>query len=253
MPLSTLSASFAGTPARDLLAAAVREERAPEGRELRGLLAFKQPDAPGLVGELAAASDEEHERLTGKGLTLSLKEVWISDIHESIFGGTGEVYVLTSVIDGTGSEPQFQTKEFTGVSWGERLHLGDGGMLVGSVADPRWFFDFHMLIMESDSGARDLGKAIAEVRESSGLNDAIKLAGGLAKFDPTGITTITTAVGLFLSMLSATLRRNGDDVIATVHDFYLAAQGFGVGRHPAAETEKWGGARLAYQIDVTDM
>jgi hypothetical protein len=66
-------------------------------------------------------------------------------------------------------------------------------MLVGNVPDPRWFFDFHMLIMESDSDLRDLGEIVAKVRKSSGLDDAIKLAGGLARFDPTGITAITTA------------------------------------------------------------
>jgi hypothetical protein len=114
------------------LESAVGEQHAADGGELKGLFALRQPDAPALLDELAAASDEEHERLSGNGLTLSLKEVWISDISESIFGGTGEVYVLTSILDGTGSEPQFQTKEFTGVSWGERLHLGQGACSSGT-------------------------------------------------------------------------------------------------------------------------
>ena len=57
--------------------------------------------------------------------------------------------------------------------------------------------------------------------QTPALNDAIELAGKLAMFDPTGISQITTAVDIFLSGLSAALKANGDDHIATIHDFIL--------------------------------
>lgn len=249
---------FKGVPARRLLAAAAREQRAKEqGAEVRGMLTLAGPHVLGgadsLLDELSSVSEEQNAKVSGKGLTLSIKEIWIDDIHEGWFSGKGEVYIVTSMLAGSSEQPDFKTKDFQDIAWGDRLPLGEGGMLVGLIKDPAWFVDFHLLVMESDSDLRELGKTIAAVRADSGLNDAIELAGKLAMFDPTGISQITTAVDIFLSGLSAALKANGDDHIATIHDFYLAAQGWGIGRHPPEGTTKWQDAKAAYQIDLEDI
>jgi hypothetical protein len=252
MPLtdSPQVSEFASLPADRLLAAAVRGER--ETLELGD-------DAPvqaeELVAELEAASrqiDRGLER-NGKGLTVSVKEVRIFDEHEGWLRRKGEVYVLTAVIDGSGEQPTFTTKVFPEVRSGDLLSLDEGGMLVGLVKSPTWFVDFHLLIMESDSDIRELGETIAELQSSSGLSDAIKLIGEVGRFDPTGISQVTTAASLLLSGVAAAMRRNGDDHIGTVHNFYLAPQGYGEGRHPAQGRRRWGDAEVAYQIDVTDV
>lgn len=240
--------TLAKVPADRLLAAAIREEP--------GMLALDETatdSASSLRGQLETATEEAKAELGGKGLTLSVEEVVISHDHDPLFRGKGEVYIITSLLDGSGAQPDLQTKEFRGIGSGDRLPLGEGGMLVGSVRDPSWFVDFHMLIMESDEGSKDLAETISEVRKSSGLEDALKLAGALGAFDPTGISHIKTAVGLFLGALEGALKRDGDDHIATIHDFYLACQNWGIGRHPSDGLRQWSDAKVAYEIQVTDI
>jgi hypothetical protein len=212
-----------------------------------------QPDE--LVAQLEATSREIDGTLErkGQGLTVSVQEVCILDEHEGLFDRSGEVYLLTAVIDGSGEQPTFTTKMFPEVRSRDLLSLDEGGMLVGLVRNPTWFVDFHVLVMESDSDIRELGKTITELKESSGLTDAIKLVGELGRFDPTGISQVTTAASLLLSGVAATMKRNGDDHIGTIHNFYLAAQGYGHGRHPATGRRRWGHAEVAYRIDVTDL
>jgi hypothetical protein len=128
-------------------------------------------------------------------------------------------------------------------------------MLVGALKNPRWFIDLHAIIAESDSDVRALGQAIEAARKASGLAKAVKTIGGLTSFDPTAITKLLGVVDVFLSMLSTTLAKNGDDHIATIHDFYLKHQGFGAGRHPrdAKKLARFQDAELAYQIDVVEL
>jgi hypothetical protein len=252
MPLtdSPPVSDFASVPGERLLTAAMRGDH--DSLEL-GEDAPVQPEE--LVAELEAASREIDRGLerNGQGLTVSVKEVRILDEHEGWFGRKGEVYVLTAVIDGSGEQPTFTTKVFPEVPSGGLLSLDEGGMLVGLVANPRWFVDFHILVMESDSDIRELGETLTELKESSGLSDAIKLIGEVGRFDPTGISQVTTAASLLLSGVAAAMKRNGDDHIGTIHNFYLAAQGYGEGRHPAQGRRRWGDAEVAYQIDVTDV
>jgi hypothetical protein len=241
---------FAAVPGERLLAAAMRSGR--DSLEL-GVEAPVQADQ--LVTELEAVSRDVDGGLetNGQGLTVSVKEVRVLDEHEGWFQRKGEVYVLTAVIDGSGEQPTFTTKMFSEVRSGDLLSLDEGGMLVGLVSNPRWFVDFHLMVMESDSDIRELGKTITELKDSSGLSDAIKLIGQVGRFDPTGITQVTTAASLVLAGVGAAMKRNGDDHIGTIHNFYLAAQGYGEGRHPAQGPKQWGDAEVSYQIDVTDV
>lgn len=205
---------------------------------------------PEVVREAEQSVDEAGD----VGLTLSFKELVALDDGDFDFwpfSETGEIYVVTSILDGSGREPEFKTKLFERIDEGDRLPLGDGGMLVGTIENPRWFIDVHMLVMESDGDVRQVGEAIEEARKKSGLGAALPAIGALSGFDPTSVSRIVGAVDAFLGILSGILRENGDDHIATIHDFYLKSQAFGAGRHPARGTRQFQSVRAAYQIDVS--
>jgi hypothetical protein len=237
---------------RRLLAALVKEQRPRPEAALRGGAA--RAPATGVMERVHAAGAKV-DALGNVGLTVSFKQVQILDAQAGGFDwGRGEVYVVTSVLDGSGKQPDFKTQMFEGIHDRDFLPLGDGGMLVGLIQNPRWFVDLHMLIMESDEDIRSIGEAIEQARKDSKLSEAAKAVGALAAFDPTKITLVVNAVDAFLAILAGILSANGDDHIATVHDFYLKHQAFGAGPHPRA-----GGlgtfqlAKVAYSIDLAKL
>mgnify|MGYP001615102572 CR=1 FL=1 len=76
------------------------------------------------------------KRATCRGLTASFKKIEILNDNDSFLtGGTGEIYVVTSSLDGTGEMSEFKTQIFEGINDGDGLPLGDGGMLVCFLRD----------------------------------------------------------------------------------------------------------------------
>lgn len=183
------------------------------------------------------------------GLTVSVKNMKVRQVPEPSIMGTGEVYVIGSVLDASGEQPNFRTKLFEGMNAGNILPLGPGGLLVGLIRNPRWFVDFHCIVMESDEDIRSIGRAIEQARVESGLKEIISAIGALTTFDPTMITKVITTVDVFIALLQRILISNGDDHIATIHDFYLKSQGFGVGEKFVATR----GADITYRFDVTEI
>lgn len=225
----------------------------------RVLRARATPTQAAAVGAAPSASlvtlireaDQAIDASGDLGLTVSFEQVKILDAQAGGFDwGRGEVYIATSILDGSGAQPDFKTQLFEGIHDGDSLPLGDGGILVGLLKNPRWFVDLHMVIMESDSDIRALGQAIDTARKQSGLADLVSAAAALAAFDPTMITKVVTAVDAFLVVLGGILAANGDDHIATVHDFYLKHQAFGAGRHPKDGLLRFQDAEVAYKIDL---
>lgn len=254
---------LAEVPARRLLASminpALRRRAKPKPEAVKVLDSFApeaklESAAPQGISDLIRAADEGMDQAGDLGLTVSFKDVLIRDAEaEGLDWGRGEVYVITSILDGSGKQPEFKTQHFEGIRNGDRLPLGGGGMLVGMLKNPRWFVDVHMLVMESDDDIRSIGKAIETARKDSGLKDLVTTVGGLAAFDPTMVTKVTSAVDIFMGILSGILSSNGDDHIATVHDFYLKTQGFGSGRHPQSGRMNFQNVDVAYQIDLTQL
>jgi len=191
------------------------------------------------------------------GLTVALREVQVNRIAEGIRGKLtgegGEIYVLTTALDGSGRPFEYQTQFFPGIKRGAKLPLGEGGLLVTYLTNPRWFIDLHMLVMESDSDARHVGDLIAAARAEAKLDDALAFLGTLGAFDPAGIAQVVKGVDIFLTALTYLLRKNGDDHIATLHDFYLKHQAFGQGRHPATGVSTFQGVAVAYQMDLVSL
>ena len=245
---------LAEVPARRLLAAMMNPKLADRARSKAPPTRAGGANEPPTIGELLRAADASMNAAGDVGLTLAFEKVKVLDAQAGGFDwGRGEIYVITSILDGSGEQPDFKTRSFEGIHDGDPLPLGDGGMLVGMMKNPRWFVDMHMVVMESDSDIREIGTSIEQARKESGLSNAIKAVGAVAAFDPTMISKVVTVVDTFLVILSGILKANGDDHVATVHDFYLRHQGFGAGRHPRSGVQGFQDVEAAYKIDLTTL
>jgi hypothetical protein len=203
------------------------------------------------------AANEEMDRAGDVGLTVSCSEVKLLKHAEGVwgewFGASGEFYILTTAIDGSGRPFDYKTQFFQGIRRNDQLPLGSGGMLVTYMTKPKWFIDLHMLVMESDSDLRDLGRSMEEAKKEARLDSILQAAGSAAAFDPALISQVVSGVDLFLNALTYFLKANGDDHVATVHDFYLKHQAFGKGRHPERDRKRFQGVEVAYIIELTEL
>ncbi len=211
------------------------------------------PANAALVRAVDAAADDM-ERAGPVGLTISLSELILLRQTEGLlgrlFGAAAELYVLTAALDGSGRMVEYRTRSFPGIHAGDRLPLGDGGMVVACMTEPRWFVDFHVVVMESDGDLRALGAAVDAARRETGLAGALDRAASSPRFDGALVASVMDAVDAFLDLLTRLLRANGDDHVATIHDFYLQHQAFGKGRHPASGTRRFQGVDAAYAMDL---
>jgi len=200
---------------------------------------------------------DELDRAGAIGLTVSFEEIRTATSSEGLFGKLlgkkGNFYVVATVLDGSGKPFEYKTQFFQGIARGARFPLGDGGMLVSYMQNPRWFIDIHMLVMESDSEFRQLGAAVDDARKEVKLDDVLASVAVLRTFDPTGVTRIVKAVDMFAAALAYLLKKNGDDHVATIHDFYLKPQAFGKGRHPVAGRKIFQKVEVAYKIELTQL
>lgn len=203
------------------------------------------------------AAKVEMDRAGPVGLTVTFKQIKLNTSSEGllgkVFGKRGNFYIVTTVLDGSGKPVDYQTQLFEGIARGDKLPLGEGGLLVSTRTDPRWFIDLHMLVMESDSDQRQLGAAIDAARKEARLDDVVSKVGARVPFDFSGVTDVTKAVDVFAAALAYLLKQNGDDHVATVHDFYLKPQAFGQGRHPPRGLKTFQKVDVAYQIDLTKL
>ena len=198
---------------------------------------------------------EEADRIGDIGLTVRFEKIKLLTTSEWLewLGNTGEFYVITSILDGSSKVSEYTTQYFQGIKRDEFLPLGTGGMLVGFIKNPRWFIDVHMLIMESDSDIRNYGKYIEEAKKESGLDEILETIGKAVAFDPTRISQVISGVNVFLNVLAGILKSNGDDHVATIHDFYLKHQKFGEGRHPRDGLKRFQNVEVAYWIELTKL
>lgn len=209
------------------------------------------------VDPAITAANEEMDRSGPVGLTVTFKQIKLNTSSEGLlgklFGRRGTIYVVTTALDGSGKPFDYKTQFFEGIARGDKLPLGEGGMLVAYRTDPRWFIDLHMLVMESDSDQRQVGAAIDAARREVKLDDVVADVSKTFSADFSGVTDVIKAVDMFAAALAYLLKQNGDDHVATVHDFYLKPQAFGQGRHPPRGLKAFQKVEVAYQIDLTKL
>jgi len=204
------------------------------------------------------SSIDEMDQVGDIGLTVKFNKIKTLITSEGKipewFGATGEFYIITTALDGSGNNFEFKTKYFQGIERGDFFPLGDGGMLISYLKNPKWFIDIHMIIMESDSDYRKIGESIEKAKKESKLDELVKFIGSLSAFDPTGVSKVITGIDLFTDVLAYFLKENGDDYVATIHDFYLKHQAFGIGTHPNdGSLKKYQNVEASYSIDLTKL
>jgi len=203
---------------------------------------------------LINGANKEIDQMGEVGLTVkfdALKTLVTSEGLSEWFGESGEFYIITTAMDGSGRPLEYQTQYFQGIKRDDHFPLGDGGMLVSVMRNPRWFVDLHMIIMESDSDMRNIGRYINEAKSAAQMDEIMDMMANISTFDPTMISRYICGINLFLTALSGILTENGDDHIATIHDFYLKHQQFGAGRHPDVGLKNFQNVEAAYTIDLS--
>lgn len=204
-----------------------------------------------------SSAEQEIDGSGDIGLTIKFDEIKPLKTGEGRiaewFGAKGEFYVITTVLDGSGTNFEYKTKYFQGIKRGELFPLGSGGMLISYLKNPKWFIDIHMIIMESDSDYRKIGENIEKAKKESKLGEAMNFIGSLSTLDPTAISKVVSGVDIFTDVLAYFMKENGDDHIATIHDFYLKHQAFGYGRHPETGRKKFQDVETAYTIELTSL
>ncbi|HEX9581037.1 MAG TPA: hypothetical protein VF970_08015 [Gemmatimonadales bacterium] len=208
----------------------------------------------GLRSRLEAARGEMQalRRRGTLGLTVALSEVTVLDVHEGLLAGkAGEIYLVSWILSGNGRAAEFRSHRFPSVRAGDRLPLGEGGMLLGFLDDPRWFVDLHALIMESDADLRTVADTLDRAKRETGWTDMLQTLAALDKFEPARLMDAANLIGRFADLAVGLLKQNGSDHVATIHDFYLEQQGFGAGRHPAEGLAKFQDVEAAYAIELS--
>jgi hypothetical protein len=173
--------------------------------------------------------------------------------------GSGGVYVVSSVVDGLGTEPiTFTGKAYRGIRDGDLLPLGPTN-------DPRAVFNvylrekplpralsFCLLVVRSDQELRDVGAAVSQVM----ADDRYKK---LAEIATTAVSAAAPAYGTLLQsaqeaigLIGGYLKVKPDDQLGYYQANYTNSfDDLGVGRHPPdARTFQVDKIRLGYQIDA---
>jgi hypothetical protein len=170
------------------------------------------------------------------------------------------VIVVSSVVDGLGSEPiTFQGKPHLGIKDGDLLPLGPAN-------DPTAVFTvyyregqlprtlaFSLLVIRSNRGIRDIGSAISgaiadlRYKELSGL-----VTTAVTAAVPVYGTLLQVAQGS-IGLIADYLKAKPDDQLGYYQVSYTNRfDDLGVGRHPAsARTFAVGKIMLAYQLDAS--
>jgi hypothetical protein len=231
-----------GTEALDLLRA--MDGGAGSDQELRD---------PDLLGRFEGARGEmlALKRRGTMALTVSLSQVAVRDTHEGRPAGTGEIYLVSWVLSGNGRAAEFRSHRFPGIKAGDPLPLGEGGLLLGCLDDPRWFLDLHVLVLESDADLRIMADILDRAKKETGWTDLLQRLAALDKFDPAQLLGAANVINRFADLAIGMLKQNGSHHVATIHGCYLEQQGFGAGRHPVEGTGRFQDVDAAYGIELS--
>jgi hypothetical protein len=229
-------------PARDLLDALGRRLDPEQG-----------PDK-GLLDKLTGARNEIQalRRRGTLGLTVALTDVTMLDAQPGpILGKAGEIYLVSWILTGNGRTAEFRSHRFPGVRKGEKLPLGESGMLLGYLTDPRWFADMHALVIESDADLRSIAEAVDRAKEEAGWAGMVQTLAAVEKFEAWVVARAVDVAGRLADLAVELLQKNGADHVATIHDFYLEHQAFGTGRHPGVGLARFQNVEAAYTFELS--
>lgn len=184
----------------------------------------------------------------------------MAGLHGWLGSSSNGVIVVSSVVDGLGSEPiTFQGKPYLGIKDGDLLPLGPAN-------DPSAVFTvyyregqlprtlaFSLLVIRSNQGFRDIGSAISDAM----ADDRYKELSGIVT------TAVSAAVPVYgtllqvaqesIGLIASYLKAKPDDQLGYYQANYTNRfDNLGVGRHPAdTRTFPVDKIMLAYQLDAS--
>jgi hypothetical protein len=166
---------------------------------------------------------------------IRLKQVRILNIHEPIFDKTGEIYLVTSVADGSEEKPlSIKIETFSGIKRGDTLDIAEEGVSIYQSPSgklPR-YLDIRLQIVESDKELRDAAEIEKAISEQQGFKDIQKLLTTLATAANPMLSTFIDLAGGVIPLIGKLLEMNKDDQIcyyaATFTDKF---DNLGVGLH----------------------
>ncbi|MEY9861170.1 hypothetical protein ABH935_006810 [Catenulispora sp. GAS73] len=167
------------------------------------------------------------------------------------FGGT-DVRVDAIVLTGAEGSPQpafrARTQRFSRIRDGEPLPLDRMLVFHGPVVD---YLDIALWVSRDSDGAVDLGELLSDEVSAFEMQEALAKAGGAMTGLPyAAAAAAMVGVGaIVVNVAYRLLRGTVSDVIGLYRGSRLAAEAFGVGRHPAEGARRVQDFSLAYSID----
>jgi hypothetical protein len=229
-----------------------------------------QPDVLRTITDADIAAEEDagagrggRRRELPQGVTalrLQLLAIQIMDgLDRWWLSPSGGVYVISSAVDGLGSEPiTFQGKTYQDIKDGDLLPLGPANDPAGVFTVylreghlPR-ALSFCLLVVRSNQGLRDTGSAISEAMADDRYQRLAEIVTAAVAGASPAYGTLVRAAQETIDLIAGYLRVKPDDQLGYYQANYTNRfDNLGVGRHPAAtRTFPVGKIRLAYQIDA---
>jgi len=125
-----------------------------------------------------------------------------------------------------------------------RKHVFPGGYTV-YYGEPPEIVSFYFAIIESDRGARDVGRMIESVMAAKAANPLIEAAATLLGATSPQLAVVREAFGLVIKGLEVALINNRDDIRYTNVLTFREREGYLAGTH-----EDWGNQRVAFTLRV---
>jgi hypothetical protein len=179
--------------------------------------------------------------LTAPPLAVSVNDLVIYD-NRKWFGGA-DLRFDALVVQGHGStkDPGSfympQTFRFPGVHDGERLPIGESGLLI-FYGRPAYFLDIFVSVSRDRKDSDDLADILSHHIDSGDAADAIgSLAALVAQPEVAALKLALGAAGRLGELAYQVLRATTDATVGLLHTSWLEHRDrFGVGRHPESDS-----------------
>jgi hypothetical protein len=211
--------------------------------------------------EASTPADHGWRELQASAIGLDLRSVQIMDGLQGTFGfgkATG-VYLITTVVDGTSTEPiVFEGKTYQNIENGDMLPLGPShdpnaafNIYLREGQVPR-LLSFQLLVLRSNAGIRQFAAVFSQVRNDqryTQLSDIVKTAVSAAN---PALSTVFQAANELIGLFGDYLQSRPDDQLAYYEARYTNAfHNLGIGRHPVDQrTMPVGKIRFSYEINA---
>lgn len=241
----------------------------PDVLVYRSMLKPNRIDIPSAVKisaleqDLPIAPTPPDRELRAKAIRLQIKTVQIMDGLQGIWGtnigsATG-VYLISTVVDGTSSEPiVFAGKSYKDISNGDLLPLGPNN-------DPTAIFNvylredqlpralsFSLVVLRSNEDIRQIATIFDKVRGDDRYKDLSGIVKTAVSAANPVLGTVWQAAEEVVGLVGEYLKSKPDDQLGYYQANYTNAfDNLGVGRHPAdAPTMSIDKIRFSYEINA---